>query len=78
MESLGRRGVLPARRRAAEAYLSGGIITKEMGHTRIEDGDGGGASCRGGHSSVNRAPAEEWRVAGGWGEENDGHAPAWR
>lgn len=75
-EGSGRRGVLPARRRAAEAYLSGGITSK-MDQSRIADGgSGGGASgCDG---QRNRAPTEEWRVAGGWGEGNDGHAPAWR
>eukprot|EP00903_Cladosiphon_okamuranus_P008560 g8214.t1 len=74
MEGSGGRGVLPARRRLAEAYLSGGI-TDEMGQTRIADGGGGGTSDRGGH--MNRAPAEEWRVAGCCGEQNGGHAPAW-
>lgn len=67
--------MLPARRRVAEAYLSGGI-TDGMGPTGVADGGGSGASGRGGR--MNRTPAEEWRVAGSWGEGNDGHAPAWR
>eukprot|EP00752_Nemacystus_decipiens_P008031 g7177.t1 len=75
MERSGRRGVLPARRRAAEAYLSGGI-TNKMGQTRIvADDGGGGASDLDGQR--NRAPTGEWRLAGGWGEANDGVAPAW-
>lgn len=74
-EGLGRRGVLPARRRMAEAYLSEGI-TYRMGQAGTEDGGAGGGSGRGGRK--NRAPAGEWRVAGSWGEGNDGPAPAWR